>query len=155
MYFTRLNSRGCVMIKMKKSNLQIKDFKISGSYIQAIPETDTLKADVYNLPVNLDFDALLDENNSGHFYLQVNIQCNMAKKPKPGYSFRVSAQAEFLIEKESDDFQNLLQYSALPMVINNIRGYITNMTAQSWFGVYLLPTIDIVDLIKKKQATQG
>lgn len=85
----------------------------------------------------------------------ISIQGNDQEKPVPGYCFSIVAQATFNYEqnpkitKEEKDI--LLTHSAIPIVIGQIRSYLSTLTAHGPFGIYLLPAIDMNDLLKQKE----
>lgn len=138
------------MKKVKFTELQIKEYKITGGYFQAIEETEKVKVDLPSLPVSVEYSIHTD--NKDGIIIVVEVGCNKASKPKPGYSFEFSAQAGFEVPENLENRDKLILYSCLPMVINNLRGYISSVTALSWHGPYLLPAIDVKDVIQKHNA---
>jgi preprotein translocase subunit SecB len=135
------------MEKVKFAALQIIDYKVTGGYFQAVSETAKVSANLQALPISVEYSILTDKGDG--VLIDVEVKCNTSAKPKPGYSFEFSAQAKFEIDVELENRDQLIMYSGLPMVINNLRGYLSTITAQSWFGPYLLPAIDVNDVIKK------
>jgi hypothetical protein len=66
--------------------------------------------------------------------------------------------AGFFSVPESVDDKNrerLVLYSALPMMISTMRGYLSEMTAHSVYGRYLLPSVDLARLLSDQQAHEG
>jgi preprotein translocase subunit SecB len=44
----------------------------------------------------------------------------------------------------------LLQFSAVSIALNSLRGFISSLTANAPFGRYILPSIDVNDLFRQK-----
>jgi hypothetical protein len=47
---------------------------------------------------------------------------------------------------------SFLNFSALPICINNLRNYLSVLTSHAALGKYLLPSIDLNDLIDQKNS---
>jgi preprotein translocase subunit SecB len=82
------------------------------------------------------------------------VQGNDQENPVPGYCFSIVAQGTFNYDKttkiNTKDKDTLLYRSAIPIVIGQIRSYLSTLTAHGPFGIYLLPAIDMNDLLKQK-----
>lgn len=134
---------------IKSAELQLQNFMVLGGFFQMVPETEKSKLDLAKLQVSMEFEVL--ENEEDGVLIRLNTECNSGSKPKPGYSFAFMVQAEFKIPREVENRNKLIHFSALPMVVNQLRGYITSVTLQGIYGPYLLPTIDVNDLIQKQK----
>ncbi len=54
---------------------------------------------------------------------------------------------EGLNDKEIDNYEN---YTSLIITINHLRNFISNITSYGPLGKYVLPSIDMTDLINQK-----
>ena len=79
---------------------------------------------------------------------------NQPDEPQPGYQILAEGISIFRLhnakEMNNKTLTNLKNISALSIAINNLRNYITNMMAYGPFGKFILPAIDVNQLIKTK-----
>lgn len=138
-------------MKIKKSILTLTEFWIVESNLVSILPLNE-KQLYQEISLDIDFDILEADE---YFKLVLKIEGNKAKKKKVGYSFTIVSEGIFNFTKkiEEKEMNTLLLFSAVPMMIANVRGYLANITAYSPFGKYLLPSIDMKDLIENKQKT--
>ena len=107
------------------------------------------------LPIETSFD-LATKNGDDYdydFYLTVAIFINAGRTKKAGYSIKLKANYFFIIGEKipSDIIQSLQTFSALSIVLADIRSHLAATTAHYSVGKYKLPLIDIKDLIASKQ----
>ena len=109
----------------------------------------TLYFDQYEL--DLDFSGLEHE----YFQVTMSVEINCGASPLPGY--RISAQVATIFHFgdissiTADEKRSMEGYSTVYMALNNLRGVIAGFTANAPFGKYMLPSVDLNDLIKKKR----
>lgn len=142
-------------MEIKKSELSLENFIVQACSFQTIPSDNkpTIKQ-LKNLPVELDFDILFNKNNSSRFKLLIEVSSNTDENPEPGYSFSIVSEAEYnikgLSKMEDNKQQQYILYTALPLAISMIRSHLYQTSANFPHGHYLLPSIDLNDLFKKK-----
>lgn len=108
-----------------------------------------------NYELNIDFDIYNNE------FLQVFIYAdvNFGKKKLPGYSFKAEAACIFQFDKNikvgDKERLDLEGFSTIYIALNSLRGLISNFTSTAAFGRYILPSIDLNDLIDKKRKKHG
>ena len=111
---------------------------------------------INNFEIEVDFDIYSEEDNSNHKRVVVSVLGNDFENPVPGYCFSIVAQGTFSFNKnaiiEKHDKDMLLSRSAIPIVIGQVRSYLSSLTAHGPHGLYLLPAIDMNDLLEKKVA---
>lgn len=144
-------------MEINKSNLIFQDFVINQSIFgEILFKKNSKENKLINFPIDIKLYILNNKIRNNLFKIILIVSGNTGKESVPGYKFNVFGTGRFRIndiEKlEKAQLDNLIFYSAVPMVLNNIRGYITNMTSYGTFGKYMLPSIDLNDLIKKYQA---
>ncbi len=105
------------------------------------------------LKIDYDFDFFTSgpEETAFEFLINLNIKCN--EEEKPGYFFETGVVGEFLL-KNTDTLDDAVQkqyilYTALPMMINSARIYIQQITSMHAFGPFLLPVMNLTDLLEK------
>lgn len=138
-----------------KSPLILEEAYIIASNILAIPEPVDFNGKLNDFAVEIDFDIFVNQEDIDARRVLVSIQGNDQENPVPGYYFSIVAQATFNYEQNSqitkDEKDVLLTRSAIPIVIGHIRSYLSSLTAHGPFGIYLLPAIDMNDLLKQKE----
>ncbi len=141
-------------MEIKRSPLIYEDFVILDSHIQTIVKDNSVKCDLDNIPLEIDFETLVSKDNDEKYNLALNINGNDIKNPVMGYKFSIIANGFFELKKINEDNEDkanqFLLYSALPMLISSVRNYLINITSYAPYGKYILPAIDLPDLIKQK-----
>ncbi len=143
-------------METRESDLRIVNLRLLSFSVRAeIPETASEKKPTPEHG-NPDIDFRIERNDEKDIYrIVVDVG---SKAREAGYSYDVSAVGFFAMHDDIDPKRcdQLLLNSALPMMISAIRGYIADMTAHSVYGRYMLPTIDMLDLLSrwKENTTQ-
>lgn len=145
-------------MKAKPSPLRIKQFTVLNSSLKTILIQDVDSEDIderlLKLPIDIDFDVLNlnAENQNEACMISTTIKIN--ESDEPGYAIEVEAAGVFSFTDEDDltaEDKKSLVFSGISMCITNIRGYIISMTSSSAWGAYVLPAIDMNDLLRQKQ----
>lgn len=140
-------------MKVKKSVLNFEQFIVFSSHFDAIPLQEKGEGKLKDIPLNIDVDILTTPQNQSVYNVVVEITGNNGKKKLPGYSFFVGSEGIFTLNQkdlQKEMIDQLLAYSAVPMVINSIRGYLLNLSSYAIYGQYLLPAIDIQQIVQQK-----
>lgn len=103
-----------------------------------------------------DYELDIDFNVYKGELLQVDINVDVNKKGQiPGYSIAAVATCFFELDKAKNvnDEQRVAMegFSIIYISLNSIRGLISNFTANAPVGRYILPSIDLNDLISQKK----
>lgn len=104
----------------------------------------------FDIPLDLDFEI----HKTGRFY-KVRVEAKTIDdeefKDEPGYKYSVFSEAIFKfsgrLRKEDKDFY--IKYSGVSLVISYIRGYLANVSSYGYYGQYILPAIDLNDLVAR------
>lgn len=146
-------------MKVQLSPLVLLDFAIlKSSFKFSTAKQETNIRDIAaSYELDIDFAILKESDNSTRIFIKSAI--NQGKSKLPGYSIFAEGVAVFNLSKEvplsKEDKNSLLQYSAVSIALNSLRGFIASLTANAPFGRYILPSIDVNDLFKQKlKATQ-
>ena len=149
-------------MKAKFSPLQLLDFKLLESHYEFIvPEKEEVNVpDLFqSYPVDIDF-GMGKTEVEGEIQLFTKIEVNFTKKKSlPGYKVMVEGGGTFRIQDPENVDEglrnNLSQFSTLNMMINNLRNIIYQITNLGPMGGYLLPPIDISQLLRDKAGEQS
>jgi hypothetical protein len=137
-----------------KSPLILEETYIIASNILSVPEPADFNGSLNDYDIDIDFDIFVNQEDVDARRVLVSIHGNDQENPVPGYCFSIVAQAKFNYEQNSkitkEEKDILLTRSAIPIVIGQIRSYLSTLTAHGPFGIYLLPAIDMNDLLAKK-----
>jgi preprotein translocase subunit SecB len=144
-------------MKAKFSPLKLLDFKLLESrYEFIIPDEEEINfKDLFqSYPVDIDF-GIGKTDLEGEIQLFTKIEVNFGKKKSlPGYKLMVEGGGTFRIQDpenvEEGLRNNLSQFSTLNMMINNLRNIMYQITNLGPMGGYLLPPIDISQLLRDK-----
>jgi preprotein translocase subunit SecB len=145
-------------MEIPKSNLEFLDFLVlQTEYLFIEPKKETDIKDVFNAyhtDVNFDKTREINQDNSTQFNVHIVVNINTVDKPLPGYQIKVKGVALFqfihddqLGKKEESNLKNI---SALSITINALRNYVSQITAHGPFGKFVLPAVNVNDLIKAK-----
>jgi len=140
-------------MEIKKSPLEIVNYGALNITFNSILCEEEAEINIYQYPIEVDFG--LTEIESDLKTLFIKVWSNFDKKPGPGYSFSVETATLFKIENaeelDGQTMNNLLTYSILGIAYSNLRGIINNISNTGPYGRYILPSVDLQDLVSKKQ----
>ena len=140
-------------MKPKPSPLQVLDFALTELEFKIIPPENE-QVDI--VQAFLDYDLDIDFGLSKDNFLKVYIKTEINKEGNlPGYSMMAEAVCIFQFDAGNleESIQRQLEgFSTIYIALNSLRGLISNFTANAPFGRYILPSIDLNDLIEKKKA---
>ncbi len=140
-------------MKPQLSPLVLLDFAIINSSFKFInpPAKTDFRELVSNYPLDIDF-AIIHQKENTRVFIKVSI--NQGENEMPGYSIFAEGMAIFNLSKSNPlseaDKKGLLQYSAVSIALNSLRGFIASLTANAPFGRYTLPSFNVNDLFKQK-----
>ena len=143
-------------MKAHLSPLTLVDFVITNNIFKFIPPTEesNIKEIAASYEIDIDFAILNDKENTRVF---IKIGINNSADVKAGYSIFAEGVGVFQLSKDAnlseEDKKSLLQYSAVSIAINSLRGFISTLTANAPFGRYVLPSIDVNNLFHQKIQT--
>jgi preprotein translocase subunit SecB len=141
-------------MQVKKSPLMLDEVFIIASNIISFPENEESTGSLNDFDIDIDFDVYSNDADNDARRVVVSISGNNPDNPSPGYCFSIVAQGTFNYNKDSKikkkDKDILLTHSAIPIVIGQIRSYLSTLTALGPFGSYLLPSIDMNNLLELK-----
>jgi hypothetical protein len=138
------------------SPLNIVEFALINlefNFIQPEPQLDIDQEKLF-LEYDLDIDFSIHRNDLIRVLIKAEI--NRASKRLPGYSILAEVACFFEFNKEveiSVEVKNNIEgFSTIYMALNTLRGVISQVTANAILGRYILPSIDLNDLIEKKKS---
>ncbi len=138
----------------KTSPLILEEVYIIGSNIVAMPIPEDFEGEINDFNIDVDFDIFTSEENADARKIVLSISGNNFENPVPGYCFSIVSEGTFNYNKSvkflKKDKDILLTHSAVPIMIGQVRGYLSILTALGPFGSFLLPSIDMNYLLNKK-----
>ena len=135
------------------SPLILLDFAIINSSFRFIapPDNSDIRKLVSDYLIDIDF-AIIPESVNARVFIKAAI--NQGETELPGYAIFAEGVAVFELSKTAtlneEDKKSLLQYSAVSIALNSLRGFISSLTANAPFGRYILPSIDVNNLFQQK-----
>ncbi len=137
------------------SALQIVDCAITRmDFTIKAPNDDVDLPEVFGkYTVDIDFGIVKRE------LIQVFITAKINMDEKlPGYCIEAEAGCFFKFSDEAEiteqERNGMEGFSTIYIALNSLRGLISNFTANAPFGRYILPSIDLNDLVMRKQQQQ-
>lgn len=143
------------MMKALFSPLLLVDFLILKSHFDLIPSTTEIdfRKTAAAYVVNIDFAITTEAARFHKVFMKIAV--NQVDKPLPGYTLFAEGVGLFELttgeRKLSKEDATNQHYSALSIVLNNLRGFLSDFSAYGPLGKYLLPSIDLNDLIHQKR----
>ncbi|MDB5246424.1 MAG: hypothetical protein JWQ40_818 [Segetibacter sp.] len=142
-------------MKPNISPLHVLDFAITAmdfSIVSSQNEEEDLTSYFQKYEIDIDFTLSKDQ----FLTVYIKTEINRSEEKLPGYTLMAEAACIFKFDEEAglpDNIQqNLEGFSTIYIALNSLRGLISNFTANGPFGRYILPSIDLNDLIEKKKA---
>jgi len=138
-------------MKIKQSPLKLLDFVIINSNYRIIQPSKSINLKEAALAYDIDLNYAI-KNDTDFYKIFIKAEINLGPDTKSGYSIFAEGVAIFKIDNNisEDDKKALLNYSSVPIALNYLRGYISNLTSYGPFGKYTLPSFDTKDLIIQK-----
>ena len=143
-------------MRAKSSPLKLLVFHlVKNSFEFIVPKEDEIVPQILfeSYPIDIDFAHQPLQNSTTHIQVFVEIKINNSKN-KSGYALSVEGMGVFELDEKNIEkgiAYNLRIFSSLNMMINNLRNIIAQQTAFAPMGIYLMPPIDIKDLLEKKR----
>lgn len=144
----------------KKSPLVLETFFVVENRFKFIQPNDELQNpqtelfDHYEIDLDFSIRPVSEENEPViTFNVFTKVSVNQPKQPLDGYSAFMEVVGAYSLPKESlsdKDIENLMSLSALSIMINCLRGVLMDITSNAPLGRYILPSIDVNDLLKQK-----
>lgn len=145
---------------IKPSPLELKDFSLLNAechFIPPEPNSDILSLfNEYEIDINFGSRKVTPE---GLYTIHVKSSINFQlpdPNAKKGYEMFIECMGVFEIKNKDmsgAEKASLLSNSGLVMTLNFLRTKLADITSQFPLGKYLLPSIDLKDLIERKRAS--
>lgn len=137
------------------SPLNIIDFAVMDFEFKFIPPKEKIKQDFKRFfdEYNLDIDFSINTNEV--IQVLVKAEINRGKIVLPGYSIFAEVACIFEFNKEikipAETKMSIEGFSTIYIALNSLRGFINQITATGPIGKYVLPSIDLNDLVSQKK----
>lgn len=146
-------------MKAKLSSLQLTDFQLLNLQYRFVNPTDIQEIDADELfsKYSLDVDFAIKRQDDTNFTIFTKADIN-SDGAQPGYVLFAEGVSSFHIAEPSTlpevKLQNLLVFSGVGIAVQQLRSRVADLTSFAPFGKYMVPTLDIDDLLKQKQETK-
>ena len=135
------------------SPLKLIDFAVLRMDYDFFPPDENTHPQQYFARYELDLDFDVVKNDILHIIMSVDINVN--DSPLPGYKISAKVASLFKLEDSpnmtTEQRNSIEGFSTIYIALNNLRGIISSFTSSGPFGRYILPSIDLNDLIQKKR----
>lgn len=125
-------------------------------FIQPEDEIENAQTELFNdYEIDLDF-TIRPISGEDESVMRFNVFTKMGvnqKQQLAGYCVFIEGMGVYSISKEGisdNDLENLKGLSSVSIMINCLRGVLLDISANAPFGRYILPSIDVNDLLKQK-----
>lgn len=138
-------------MQIKESELKLLTLRVTHLFVDCkVPDAPVVEEESKQGVPEIEFNISrkVDED-----IIRVLIEITGSPFESQGYDFRCAGLGFFSLPNSIDSVRSdkLVLFSAVPLVIGFLRERLSEVTAQSLYGRYLLPAIDMVDLIKNWQ----
>ena len=137
------------------SPLNIIDFAIlqfEYEYVPSVEIGEDMRKNFNDYDLDVDFD--IHNNDVLQVYIKTSV--NRSEKKLPGYSIFAEIACLFNfnegIDISTENKKNIEGFSSVYIALNSLRGFIAQLTSSGPVGRYILPSIDLNDLIDQKKA---
>jgi|LSQX01.1.fsa_nt_gb preprotein translocase subunit SecB len=145
-------------MKISKSKLEFVDFLVLHTEYGFLEPSKrvNIKTTFNSYEVELDFGKKKEKlkNGKSQINIHIRIMINMDENPQPGYKILATGVGLFELaadeKMDKKEMANLENISALSISINAMRNYISQLTAHGPFGKFVLPAVNVNDLIREK-----
>jgi len=138
------------------SPLNIIDFALLNFDFTFVQPNDNKAIELRDNFPKYELDIDFGINTTEIIQVIIKAEINRGKKRVAGYSILAEVACLFEFNKQisvSDDARNSIEgFSTIYIALNTLRGVISNMTTNAPLGKYLLPSIDLNDLISQKKS---
>lgn len=135
------------------SPLQLKDYSLIQLHVEANPEFRPPQTGEYKGSFGVNFDFRRQEG-SKVFRVDLNIVVNSQKEVFINSPYRIQILLQAVLEFEGDypedQIPHLLGPNGLAMTYAIARGIVGQATGTSLHGKFILPTVNFVELLRKK-----
>lgn len=136
---------------IKKSPFDLQDFVIINNVFRYKNPPNDVDPEQLFSEYKIDIDYIFQTEDELFFQVFIKVLINESGE-KDGYSFTTEGIGFFQFESDvsTKEKVNYLNFSGIPMCINSIRSFVGLLTSHSPMGKYLLPSIDLNDLVEQK-----
>lgn len=142
-------------MKPTKNPFQLVDFVVINAKFSFVPNETRKSIDEIESEYILNVDYRFEfEGNRVSVYSKVAVNMNSSSIPLPGYSIFAEGVSIFECDavhiSKMEDRIKYANYSGVPIGLNNLRCFIMQLTSNGPFGKYVLPTLNLKDLMQQK-----
>lgn len=138
------------MFKVQESPLKLIEIVSVEHSVKTISLPEVKEINLRNSIIRIDFNKQIKHENSDFFRICLELAIS-PPKGQQGYKIKCKVQGYFYIEdRDEKPESSSLENSALAMVISYTRAYIKTLTYNCCWGKYILPSLDMTDVVNQK-----
>lgn len=141
-----------------KAQIQQTQFAVLQSSVATHINKKNQQINLSEIPLEIDYDIYFNNEIGPHVYRIVMTLKGNSRKAVSGYVFTLKIGGEYRIsedlECESGVYNTYVHNTGVACLINEARVYLQTLTAFFPFGVYIMPMIDMTDLMKQHYENQ-
>jgi len=139
-------------VESMNSQLNLDNFFIEELVLKT--NNDFQSKEVTKNQLNVDFLILNNKDNPLLFKVVLKIEINKSKKffESAGFCILMRLSGFFSVQEKTDENmkKQLISFNAPSILYGIARGIVSEATSNTIYGRYILPTINFVELVKKK-----
>lgn len=140
-----------------QAQLNLNDYYINE--LSFVANRDHIPSEALCGTIDLDFDIKRNSDNPLDFmiYLRVDVNPREEDFEKCDYRIHLCLSGFFSFEKGTaeDTISNMIATNGLSMLYGVARGMVANATAMSWHGKFVLPSLNLIEIIKRKSEVES
>lgn len=139
----------------QKAAIQQTQFAVLQSSVEVKVNKKNKQVDLNDIPLEIDYDVYFNEDMGPYLFRIVMTIKGNAKKSVSGYVFTLKVGGEYQLADElaidSDEYKVYISNTGVACLINEARVYLQTLTAFFPFGAYIMPMVDMGDLMSKRR----
>jgi preprotein translocase subunit SecB len=109
--------------------------------------------------VDVDFNIRRDQDNPMNFNIQMSVDLNKEAKVFADSAYQINLKLvgffHFVDGIDEDTISKMIAPIGLSILYGTARGIAAQVTANSWYGKVVLPSVNFIEIIKKRLEVDG
>lgn len=135
-----------------QAQLNLNDYYIDE--LSFVVNRDHVPSETLCGTIDLDFDISRNPGNPLDFMISMRVDINPREEDFQKCDYRINLKLSgffsFTEGTEDDTIRNMIAPNGLSMLYGVARGVVASATALSWHGKFVLPSMNLIEIIKRK-----
>ena len=140
-----------------QAQLNLNDYYINE--ISFVVNRDHVPSETVCGTIDLDFDIKRNSDNPLNFMIDLRVDINPREEDFDKCDYRIHLTLSGFFSFESgiteEAISNMIAPNGLSMLYGVARGVVANATAMSWHGKFVLPSLNLIEIIKRKSEAES